>query len=167
MSKWYLYIGMALLVTGVAGAVMVFIQPQLLEHVTQQQATSTAPVSVNVSQLIAFSHLTFTEGEDVQGPLLIVTNQTDATLTLGARRQCQVTYKIFDERNTLLFDSASSTPMCASGEHVTYLLPAHETRMFEVRHHDSAYHLVPGTYRFELDYPEYGMGNLTVTIVKK
>lgn len=166
-NKLYLYIGLGLLALGIAGAVSFFLMPRVASWHGGQEVASSSPVAVTVSQLIKFSQLTFQEGGEVEGLLLIVTNQTDATLTLGARRQCQVTYKIFDENDTLLFDSASSTPACASGERVTYLLPAHESRMFEVRHPDSAYHLAAGTYRFELDYPEYGRGERTVTVVKK
>lgn len=141
-----------------------------LDNVTtlEQHASSTPKfATVKVSQLIAFSHRTFNEGDEVQGLLLTVTNESDTTQTFEARRKCQVTYKIFDQSNALVFDSASSTPVCTSGERVTYLMPPHVTRMFEIRHKDSAYHLKPGVYRFELDYPEYGRGDLTVTILKK
>ncbi len=199
MNKWYLYIGVALLLVGACGATVTYafeggsatsfvsfliskgfipankaeqaltFAEKLDKVATLEPHASSTPklITVNVSQLLEFSHRTFTEGDEVQGLLLIVTNESDITQTLEARRQCQVTYKIFDENDTLLFDSASSTPTCASGERVTYLLPARGSRMFEIRHPDSVYHLKPGAYRFELDYPEYGTGELTVTIVEK
>lgn len=133
----------------------------------KQSASSTKPIGVQVSQLIQFSHLTFKEGADIQGPLLIVTNPDDVVRELTARRRCQVSYKIFDINNTLLFDSATVGEWCTGKETVTYLLPPHGARMFEVTHKDSLYHLKPGKYRFELDYPEYGKGDLTVTVESK
>lgn len=165
MNKWYLYIGAALFLVGVCGATVTYVSTT--DKNTDKSASAPELVTVNVSQLIAFSHLTFKEGDEVQGLLLTVTNESDTTQTFEARRKCQVTYKIFDQSNALVFDSASSTPVCTSGERVTYLMPPHVTRMFEIRHKDSAYHLKPGVYRFELDYPEYGRGDLTVTILKK
>lgn len=132
-----------------------------------QSASSTKPIEVKVSQLLEFSQRTFKEGEEVQGLLFLVTNPDDTARQFEARRRCQVSYRIYDSSEALLFDSASSTPACQGTERVTYLMQPHQTRMFEVRHSDSAYHLEPGTYRFELNYPEYGKGDLEVTITAK
>jgi|GEM_PF-3549487 len=120
-------------------------------------------VSIKVSQLIEHADRTYNKFEDVSGLLLLVTNTSDASVMLEAKRHCQVVYRIYDAHDTLVYDSSTSD-VCQGKEHVQYQLPAGKTRMFEITHAEKAHHLDPGTYRFELVYPGYGTGDLQVTI---
>jgi hypothetical protein len=48
---------------------------------------------------------------------------------------------------------------------VTYALGAGQVRMFPMRHRSTDYTLPAGTYRFELEYPGYGKGDVTITVL--
>lgn len=122
-------------------------------------------VSVAVSQLIEYGTGEYREGADVQGLLLVVTNNTDGKVDLEAVRKCQVTYRIYSDKNKLLYDYSEVNPNCKGPEKVTYALEAHKSRMFEVRHKISEYPLSPGTYRFELQYPGYGKGTRIINVI--
>ena len=121
-------------------------------------------VSVSISQLIQFSKLEFAEGTDVEGLVLLVTNETDAQIMLEANRGCQVFYRIFDG-DTMLYDSATQEK-CQTQERVNYVLEGRKTRMFDVIHRASDYALPVGKYRVELEYPGYGEGERTITITE-
>lgn len=133
------------------------------EEKAEQSMQNADKVSVSLSQLIQYSKLEFAEGSDVEGMLLMVTNETDAPITLEAKRGCQVLYRIYDG-DTMLFDSATQEK-CKTDERVTYVLEGRKTRMFEIIHRASDYALPVGTYRVELEYPGYGEGERTVTIL--
>ncbi len=130
---------------------------------TPQGPLNADKVDVSVSQLIENGSLTYNHLEDVKGLLLLVKNTTDQDITLEAKRHCQVVYRIYDANDKLVYDSSTSN-QCQTNERVTYLLPAGETRMFGVDHPESVHALQPGVYRFELEYPGYGKGDLSVTI---
>lgn len=121
-------------------------------------------VEVSVSQLIDMSSRTYAEGEEVNGLILLAKNTSDVQIVLDATRKCQIVYRIF-EGDTLLYDSGT-TEVCKANEKVTYMLDAGATRMFEVKHPVSEYALPVGTYRIEIEYPGYGMGEHTITITE-
>jgi hypothetical protein len=120
-------------------------------------------VRVTVSQLIEQSDLTFDARMDIKGPILLVKNTTKEKITLEAKRHCQVVYRIYDTKDVLLYDSATSKK-CTTDEKVTYPLDAEQTRMFGIMHRTSDYALTSGSYRFHIEYPGYGEGDLTVRI---
>jgi len=121
-------------------------------------------VKVSVSQLIEHGMLTYNRFEDIRGLLLLVQNTTNDHVTLEARRKCQVVYRVYDVEGALVYDSATSERCRTSTEQVTYDLEAGQTRMFQISHAQSTHELPPGTYRFEIEYPGYGQGDLTVTV---
>ncbi|MBP9759864.1 MAG: hypothetical protein KBD24_00660 [Candidatus Pacebacteria bacterium] len=121
-------------------------------------------VSVSVSQYIAQANRTYEVGKDVTGLLLTVRNSTEEAITLEAKRGCQVVYRIFSDK-TLVYDSAGSD-RCTNDEKVTYTLPARGTRMFEIIHKATDYPLPTGEYRVEMEYPGYGKGERTITIME-
>jgi hypothetical protein len=120
-------------------------------------------VTVFATQDIEYGTRTYSYGDDIKGLMLVVKNETEEAVMLDARRQCQVSYKIFNEENTLLYDSADEE-ICTAGERVTYLLPNGKARMLPVTHKDDTYRLEQGTYTFLLEYPGYGSGERTVTV---
>lgn len=122
-------------------------------------------VQVSVSQLIKYANSEYVEGDDVEGLLLLVENTADAEAVLEAKRKCQVVYRIFSDE-ALVYDSATSE-RCKTDERVSYVLGAGKTRMFEVTHASTTHPLPTGTYRFELEYPGYGGGEKTVTILER
>jgi len=134
----------------------------ITEQVELQRSAGAEVVTVRVSQLIEHADLAYNTLEDVRGLLLLVKNTSDEAIILEGKRRCQSIYRIY-RGDTLLYDS-STRPACTTNEHVTYLLEAGATRMFEVRHTHDQYALKPGTYRFELEYPGYGGGDRTITI---
>lgn len=137
-----------------------------IEHVSTPSAAAGKnedAVTLKTSQLIEHANRTYAPHTDVQGLLLIVTNASTSNVVLEARRSCQVSYRIYDAAGTLRYDSANR-PVCQSGETVTYILRAGATRMFPVTHRAQDYDLAPGTYRFVLDYPGYGSGELGVEV---
>lgn len=121
-------------------------------------------VKVSVSQLIEHGTLTYNRFEDIKGLLLLVQNTTNERITLEARRKCQVVYRVYDAEGALVYDGATSERCRTSTEQVTYDLEAGQTRMFQIVHAQSTHELPPGTYRFEIEYPGYGQGDLTVTV---
>lgn len=131
---------------------------------TSQAPMNADKVKVRVSQLIERGTRTFNRFEDIKGLLLLVQNTTNERITLEARRKCQVVYRVYDTEGSLVYDSATGERCRASTEHVTYSLEAGQTRMFQISHAQSTHELPPGMYRFEIDYPGYGQGDLTVTI---
>lgn len=126
-------------------------------------AKNSDKVTVSVSQLIEHANLEFKVGENIEGLLLIVKNNTASTTELEAKRRCQVVYRIYSADDVLLYDSATGEK-CVTDEKVTYLLNAQQTRMFPINHAASTFGLSSGTYRFVLEYPGYGKGERTVTI---
>lgn len=122
-------------------------------------------VRVSVSQLIQHANSEYVEGDDVEGLLLLVENTTDIEAVLEAKRKCQVVYRIFSD-DALVYDSATSK-RCMTDERVSYVLGAGKTRMFEVTHASTTHSLPAGSYRFELEYPGYGGGEKSVTILKR
>jgi len=120
-------------------------------------------IEVRVSQFIENGTRTYNTYEDVQGLILTVKNTTSEEILLHAIRKCQVVYRIFNEKAELLYDS-SKGDACQTGEKVVYTLLAGKTRIFPITHKMDAYQLEKGVYRFEIEYPEYGKGNVSVTI---
>ncbi len=123
-------------------------------------------VRVTTSQLIRYSNLEFAVGEEIQGLLLLVENSSSTDAILEAKRKCQVTYRIFSDTETLVYDSATEE-RCKTDERVTYLLGAGQTRMFEIKHATSTLALPAGEYTFTLEYPGYGGGDKKVTVVNR
>lgn len=123
-------------------------------------------VAVEVSQYIAYANRTYKEGEPVEGLLLRVRNTSTSTIDLEGRRKCHVSYKIWTNDRTLMLYDSATTSACQSGERVRFYLDALGHRTFPITHTSDTYHLKPGSYIFELEYPEYGKGERTVTITK-
>lgn len=121
-------------------------------------------VSVTVSQYIQYGAGEYRQGEDIKGLLLVVTNDTDENLELEAVRRCQVKYRIYSVDEKLLYDSGNKES-CQTPEKVIYFLEPHQSRMFDVVHAVSELWLSPGTYRFELEYPGYGKGSRTISVI--
>lgn len=119
-------------------------------------------IDVGVSQLIEHASRTYEAGAVIDGLLVLATNEHTEDVYPTARRNCQITYRIYDGEE-LLYDSATGAA-CATDERVTYRLAPGQTRMFEVRHTPTARALSVGTYTFVLEYPGYGSGTLTVTV---
>lgn len=136
---------------------------QKAEKEDEDSAKDSDMLEVSVSQYIEQGALTFNKFEAVQGLLLMVTNKSEEPMTLEAKRKCQVVYRIYNESDTLLYNSAEEKA-CKTTEKVTYVLGAGDTRIFPIRHVLNRYALQPGEYRFELEYPGYGKGDRTVTI---
>ncbi len=130
---------------------------------TKDVAMNADKVSVKVSQFIGESDGVYNQYEDIDGLLLLITNETDEPIMLEAKRGCQVVYTIYDETGTELYTS-KDTDRCTTDERVTYKLAARDTRMFGVTHKQDYYQLRSGTYTFEIEYPEYGKGSKEVTI---
>lgn len=122
-------------------------------------------VNVEVSQFIQFANREYEEGMDIEGLIMTVTNPTDRPIMLTARRRCAVSYKIHDE-GEVVYDSAK-TEACTTGETVMYRLEALQPRIFRVVHPDSEFHLEPGKYKFEIEYPGYGKGWREITILSE
>jgi hypothetical protein len=120
-------------------------------------------VEVTVSQYIENGELTYNAFEDIEGLLLMVKNTTSEGLVLEAVRNCQVTYRIYDVTDTLLFDSGENEK-CKVAEKVTYMLAAGKSRIFEVKHTQNEYSLSAGTYTFEIEYAGYGKGEKEITV---
>lgn len=142
---------------------------ELAKLVEQADDAKTDPVSssedveVSVSQYIEYGDLTYTAYENIKGLLLTVKNTSDTAKTLRAKRSCQVVYRIYDEKDVLLYDAADEKA-CQTTEQVTYVLEAGKTRIFPITHDTDKYSLKAGTYRFEIEYPEYGKGERMVTV---
>lgn len=134
------------------------------EQETTSEVMNAQKVDVVVSQLIEHSDLSYKENEPIKGLLLLVKNTTTDATVLEAKRGCQVVYQIYDEDDELVYDGAASE-RCQTDEKVTYLLEGNDTRMFSVSHDSALAPLPVGAYRFELEYPGYGSGEKTVTIV--
>lgn len=126
------------------------------------KALNADKVVVSVSQLIDQANLEFAPGKDIKGPLLMVKNTTAEGVTLEAKRHCQIVYRIYTD-DSLMYDSVS-TEKCSTNEQITYMLGAGKVRMFPIMHKATDYALASGTYRFELEYPGYGKGEVTVTV---
>jgi len=122
-------------------------------------------VQVSASQYINYSDRTYAPGEDIEGLILLVENTSDETIELEAKRGCQITYRIY-RGDELVFDR-DATERCQTDERVQYLLEARTTRMFPVRYVLEEYgELQVGGYRMEIEYPGYGEGELTFTVVE-
>jgi hypothetical protein len=130
---------------------------------TRKGALNANKVEVSVSQLIDNANLVFERGDDIKGPLLMVKNISAETVTLEAKRNCQIIYRLYTETDTLVYDSASSK-VCKEATQITYALDAGKTRMFPVRHPKTEYALTRGTYRLEIEYPGYGKGERSITV---
>lgn len=133
-------------------------------HAARGSGIDTATeLSISASQLIEYSKLSFGRFEDIKGLVLLVRNTGADDSELVHRQACPVTYRIYDETGSEIFDSGDDI-RCGSPETARYVLGAGQTRMFEVehRHRDRALH--PGVYRFELRYAAYGSDVRTVTI---
>jgi hypothetical protein len=126
-------------------------------------APSTDDVEVTVSQYIEYGDLTYSTFEDIKGLLLTVKNTSDTAKTLEAKRSCQVVYRIYDDKDVLLYD-ATDEKACQTTEQVTYVLEAGKTRIFPIIHNMDKYSLRTGLYRFEIEYPEYGKGERMITV---
>ncbi len=137
------------------------------EDVQQDAVASQTPnadkVEVTVSQLIEQGTRTYAQGADVKGLLLLVKSKATSTVELAAKRKCQVVYRIYDENDSLVYDSATSE-QCKTTDRVTWVLGQGQTRMFQVSHPATVHPLAAGVYRFELEYPGYGKGELEVTV---
>ncbi len=129
----------------------------------QNKGINADKVEVSVSQLIKYGSLTYEANTDIEGLLFLIKNKTNEDITLEAKRGCQVIYKIYDINDNLVYDS-SAEEKCQTNEHVTYKLKANKTRIFEIKHPESAYKLKRGTYKIEMEYPEYGKGEKTIVI---
>jgi hypothetical protein len=138
---------------------------RLIEQTEDTETTSSSSdnVEVSVSQYIEYGDLTYTTYEDIKGLLLTVKNTGDTAQTLEAKRNCQVVYRIYDDSEVLVYDSANEKK-CQTKEQVTYMLEAGKTRVFPITHEREKYALRKGTYRFELEYPEYGKGERTIMV---
>jgi hypothetical protein len=124
-------------------------------------------VEVHVSRLIQYAGGDTTEGNDIEGLLLITKNTTSKPVELEAKRGCQVVYRIYStENDTLLYDSASED-RCVTKEKVTYYIEAGKVRMFEINHRNKDFPLTAGAYRFVLEYPGYGKGERIVNVAHK
>ncbi|KKS28198.1 MAG: hypothetical protein UV60_C0019G0008 [Parcubacteria group bacterium GW2011_GWA2_43_11] len=124
---------------------------------------STEDITVSVSQFIEHGDLTYTRFEDIEGLLLTVKNISEKSQTLTAKRKCQVVYYIYNDTDKLVYNSADET-VCQTNEKVSYVLEAGKTRIFPITHKQNKFALQQGTYRFEIEYPEYGKGEVTVTV---
>lgn len=123
-------------------------------------------IVLEASQYIAHANLTFKEGEPIEGIILRIRNTTESTIELEGRRGCHVSYKIFTaDRSQMLYDSATADA-CKTGERAHYFLPPLGHRTFPIIHSAETYRLAPGDYIFELNYPEYGSAERTVTVTK-
>ncbi len=134
-----------------------------IERIEEAKKTSGNNVRVKVSQLIEYADLTYAPSEDIKGLLLLVTNETNTTMMMEAKRRCQIIYRIYAADSALVYSSADEQ-RCQTDERVQYTLAAGATRMFEIEHLQSNYSLRPGTYRFVLEYPEYGYGEKLITV---
>ncbi len=135
-----------------------------IEHMRSgtREVAAPDPVTVEVSQFIEHGDLTYDEGEDIEGLLLTVKNGGSDSLALDAVRGCQVVYRIYREQEQL-YDSRE-TERCKTDELVVWELSPGELRMFPVRHSVADLALLPGVYRFELEYPGYGKGSREITV---
>jgi len=132
---------------------------------TPEGALNAQYAEVRVSQYIENGSRTYQAGQDITGLVLLLKNTSTAEepIEFEAKRGCQVVYRIYDEDDTLLYDSSTSDK-CQTTDRVTFFMRAGATRMFNVTHHTIDYRLDPGTYRFEVEYPEYGMGERTIEV---
>ncbi len=129
------------------------------------RAMNAEHVAVDVSQYIAHANRVYKEGDPIEGLLLRVRNTSTSTIDLEGRRKCHMSYKILTEdRARVLYDSAASSTICQSGERVHYYIEPGGHRTFPLTHAPDAYRLPRGTYIFELEYPEYGKGERTITV---
>jgi hypothetical protein len=119
-------------------------------------------IDVTATQYIEYGTRTYNQFEDIEGLVLRVTNKSDTSTSVLRDTNCPVLYTIYNGTEALYTNK--SEEHCASRMQSQYILEPEASRIFEVTHPMSVYQLPKGTYRFDMQYLNYGSDSVTVTI---
>ena len=82
--------------------------------VAQSTALNASYAVVSVSQYIQYANHTYTQGDDIEGVILLIENTSEESRMFEAKRGCQVVYALYDEVE-MVYDSAT-TEQCQTDE---------------------------------------------------
>jgi hypothetical protein len=122
-----------------------------------------AAISVRASVLIEHGDRRYEVGEDIEGLILLITNESDETQWISSNPNCRILYTIYDEPDDPVYTNRD-TRACTQEGLTQFALAPGDVQIFEVTHEQDTFPLWRDDYLVRMDYLNYGGGVVWIEV---